>query len=102
MLDTTTLGISFQYESRTLFRNVRPVGDILDDFKKNDILHVHVDPDEIKYGSWNLIIAFAKQENYDLFMVGKLSPTDLWQTSDKSEQRSINPLKAAKRAAAGR
>lgn len=101
MSDSITLGISFKYESRTLFRNVRPVDDILDDFKKNGIPHVHIDPDEMKYGSWNLIIAFAKQENYDLFHEGKISASDLWDTSDKSEQRSVNPLKAAKRAAAG-
>lgn len=101
MTEETPLAISFKYESRTLFRNVRPLSDILDDFKTNNILHVHIDPEEIKYGSWNLVIAFAKQENYDLFVAGQLSPEDLWKADKTSEQHRVNPLKAAKRAAAG-
>jgi len=99
MFDTKTLGISFKYESRSLFRNVRPVEEILDDFKRNGIPHIHIDPVETKYGNWNLVVAFSRQENCELFKAGKLSLDDLWQSSNHSQQFSTNPQKTAKRAA---
>lgn len=101
MTTPSTLGISFKYESRSLFRNVRPVNDIIDDLTSKQIPYVKIDPEEMKYGSWELIIAFSKQETYQRFITGELSANDLWIKTDSSQGRLVNPLKAAKRAAAG-
>ncbi|SDZ77697.1 hypothetical protein SAMN05660420_00256 [Desulfuromusa kysingii] len=101
MTNPNTLGISFKYESRSLFRNVRPVNNIIDDFTANNIPYVKLDSEKMQYGSWDLIIAFSKQENYERFVAGELSVDDLWIKADKGQEHVVNPLKAAKRAAAG-
>ncbi len=100
MPDDSMLGIAFKYESRTLFRNVRPIDEIIEDFKQRDIPHVRIDPAVMKYGRWDLVIAFAEDENHQLFKAGELTVNDLWQSPRREQQRRVNPLKAAKRAAA--
>lgn len=103
MNGSAALAVSFKFESSILFRNVRPVDDILDDFEVNGIPHVHIDPAVAKYGSWQVVIAFSDRNNYEKYVNGELTLKDLigtWQTAATEGVRGINPLKAAKRAAA--
>jgi hypothetical protein len=78
-MNTSELGISFTYESGTRFGRIEFVDDILADLKVKNILYIHVDPEEVKFGSWDLIIVFTEQEKYDCFKSCKLLATDLWQ-----------------------
>lgn len=103
MNDPAALAVSIKFESCTLFRNVRPVRDILDDFDANSIPYVRIDPAVAKYGSWQVVIAFSDRNNYEEYTNGGLTLKDLvgtWQTAATEGVRSVNPLKAAKRAAA--
>ncbi len=96
------LAVSIKYESRSIYRNVRPIGDILQEFEAKEIAHTQIDPEILKYGTWNIVVAFSKPENYELFKEGKITIEKDWlQSGSKGAEQSVNPLKASKRAAGG-
>lgn len=96
------LGISIKFESRTIFRNVRPVNEIISEFEDKQIPYIPVDPARMKYGNWNIVVAFDQQENYEEFRAGKINLASDWLSSGQAQKVNINPLKASKRAHGGK
>lgn len=93
-------GIAIRYESKLISRSVRPVEEILREFEQKNILHTTIDPTEMKYGSWDIVVEFARKENYDLYQAGQLKLSSDWLSEGQAQEQRINPLKASKRAAA--
>jgi len=101
MEQRTQPGIAIRYESKLISRNVRPVNEILQEFEQKEILHTTIDPAEMKYGNWDIVIEFADQKNYDQFKSGQLKLDADWLSGGQAQEQRINPLKASKRAAGG-
>ncbi len=101
MLQEPRLGISIKYESRTIFRNVRPVDEIIAEFEEKKIPYMPIDPEEMKYGNWDIVVAFEQQESYDQFKEGKITLKTDWLSTGQTQAQRVNPLKASKRAHAG-
>ncbi len=99
MNQQTQMGISIKYESGTIFRGARPVEDIIAEFSEKKIPHVAVDPATQKYGSWDIVIAFEKQENFEKYSTGELTIPGEWLGMTQAKAQKVNPLKASKRAA---
>ncbi len=100
MQEQSILGIAIKYESKTIFRGTRPVADILQDFEGKDIPYVAISPDQMKYGSWELIIAFQRVENKEKFLAEQGQLSQEWLGISQVQAQKVNPLKASKRAAA--
>ncbi len=100
MEQTDHPGIAIRYESKLITRNVRPMKEILQEFEQKKILHSAIDPAEMKYGNWDIVIEFARQENYDQFKAGQLNLGPDWLSGGQAQEQRVNPLKASKRAAA--
>ncbi len=92
------LGVSIKYESRTIFRNVRPVAEIIAEFEEKQIPHVPIDPSEMKYGNWDIVVAFEQDDLCEQFKSGQITMTADWLASSQGQKLKINPLKASKRA----
>ncbi len=101
MEQRTQPGIAIRYESKLISRNVRPVNEILQEFEQKEILHTTIDPAQMKYGNWDIVIEFADQRNYDQFKSGQLKLDADWLSGGQAQEQRINPLKASKRAAGG-
>ncbi len=94
--------IALRFEGGPIFRNVRPVEDLLEEFKGKNIEYVHVDPKTLRYGSWDLVLVFKDAETRERYSSGELEYAPSWLPSMRKEVQRINPLKAAKRAARGK
>ncbi|PIE64600.1 MAG: hypothetical protein CSA26_07620 [Desulfobacterales bacterium] len=92
-------GIALRFEGGPIFRNVRPLSALLEEFQQKNIEFVHVDPTKLKYASWNLVLVFKDKETRDQYSAGKLEYKAAWLPGMRKETHRINPLKAAKRAA---
>ena len=101
MTQEPRLGISIKYESRTIFRNVRPVNDIIAEFEEKKIPHLPIDPEHMRYGNWEIVVAFARQESCDRLKNGEIKFQTDWLGSGQPQKKSVNPLKASKRAHGG-
>lgn len=99
MEQSSNPGVAIKYENKLIFRNVRPVDEIVKEFEEKEILHAAIDPADMKYGSWNVVIAFSTQESYDQYKAGDIKFSNDWITGGASQERRVNPLKASKRAA---
>ncbi len=93
--------IALRFEGGPIFRNVRPLDKLVEEFQQKNIEFVHVDPARMKYASWNLVLVFKDKETRDKYDSGELEYEPSWLPSMRKEAGRINPLKAAKRAARG-
>ncbi len=94
-----TLAIALNFDGGIIFRNVRPLDDILTECTDKGIHHVHVNPAELKYGSWDLVLVFKNEELREQYLSGAITYEAAWAPGIRKEKQRINPLKAAKRAA---
>jgi len=98
MSASSRLGISIKYESRTIFRNVQPVEDIITEFNSKNIKYVSISPEVMKYGNWDIVVAFDRDDSYQLYQDGKIRIDSGWLSAGQQQAQKINPLKASKRA----
>ncbi len=98
MSENSRLGISIKYESRTIFRNVQPIEDIITEFDSKKIKYVSINPEVMRYGNWDIIVAFDRDDSYRLYCEGKIQLDPGWLAADRQQSLKVNPLKASKRA----
>ncbi|TNE50666.1 MAG: hypothetical protein EP343_07320 [Deltaproteobacteria bacterium] len=91
-----SLAVAIQCESGMVCRNVRALEEIKEEFDGSSIPYVHTDQ---KMGSWEIVLAFRGAESLELYEKGELKAP--WDVVEEAAPRSINPLKASKRAARG-
>ncbi|PIE59521.1 MAG: hypothetical protein CSA32_03985 [Desulfobulbus propionicus] len=94
-----TQAIALYFDGGIIFRNVRPLEMILDECVSKGIEHIHVNPQEMKYGTWDLVLVFNNKETREQYQAGEVQYTPSWAPGTRKEKQRINPLKAAKRAA---
>lgn len=88
-----TLAVAIQCESGMICRNVRSLESITEEFDSSSIPYVRT---EHKMGSWEVVLAFRNTESLEKYKQGELKAP--WDKGQKVEKKSINPLKASKRA----
>jgi len=94
-----TLAVAVQCESGVICRNVRPLENITEEFDSSSIPYVHIPASSKKMGSWDIVLAFRGQESFEKYEKGELKAP--WDIVKEVAPKSINPLKASKRAARG-
>ena len=92
-----TLAVAVQCESGMICRNVRSLEAITEEFDASSTPYVQTDH---KMGSWQVVLAFLNAESFEKYEKGELKAP--WDKVEKVEKKSINPLKASKRAARGK
>jgi hypothetical protein len=92
-----SLGIAFKFEGGVIFRNVRPLNVLLDEFEQKHIEHVCVDPKKLKYSQWELVLVFKDKETREQYETGSIEYQPSWLPGQQKVVQRINPLKAAKR-----
>ncbi|PIE64399.1 MAG: hypothetical protein CSA26_08560 [Desulfobacterales bacterium] len=95
-----TKAVAFRFEGGVIFRNVRPLEVMIEEFKQKNIPYVHIDPKTQKYASWNLVLVFEDEETKQKYSAGEIEYKPNWLPGMHTQTQRINPLKAAKRAAA--
>ncbi|PIE56473.1 MAG: hypothetical protein CSA34_03990 [Desulfobulbus propionicus] len=89
--------VALNFEGGVVFRNVRPTSMLVEELEQKKIEYVQVDPKELKYGSWGLVLVFKDKETKDKYTEGQLQYAPGWLPGQRKETQRINPLKAAKR-----
>ncbi|HIP82303.1 MAG TPA: hypothetical protein EYH19_01795 [Desulfocapsa sulfexigens] len=91
------LAVAFRFEGGVIFRNVRPLNALLDEFEQKDIEHVRVDTQKLKYSQWELVLVFKDRETREQYETGSIEYKPSWLPGQHTVAQRINPLKAAKR-----
>lgn len=91
--------VALKFNGGILFRNVRPLKALLEELLTKNILHLHLDPQKMKYGSWDIVLVFKDQQEKEQYENGSVEYNPFWVPGLRKEVQRINPLKAAKRAA---
>ncbi len=91
------LAVAFRFEGGVIFRNVRPLDMLLDEFNQHKIEHARVDPAKLKYSKWELVLVFKDQETREQYETGVIEYKASWLPGQQKVVQRINPLKAAKR-----
>lgn len=91
------LAVAFKFEGGVIFRNVRPLNVLLDEFQQREIEHVRVDSKKLKYSQWELVLVFKDRETREQYETGSIEYKPSWLPGQHQSVQRINPLKAAKR-----
>ena len=91
------LGVALRFEGGVIFRNVRPVNVLLDEFDQKKIEYARVDLQKLKYSQWELVLVFRDKETREQYELGSLEYKPSWLPGQLKVAQRINPLKAAKR-----
>lgn len=91
------LGVAFRFEGGVIFRNVRPMNVLLDEFDQKQIEYARVDSKKLKYSQWELVLVFRDRETREQYETGSVEYKPSWLPGQHKVAQRINPLKAAKR-----
>jgi len=91
------LAVALRFEGGVIFRNVRPLNVLLDEFNQKQIEHVRVDRQNLKYSQWELVLVFKDRETREQYETGSIEYKPLWLPEQHKVVQRVNPLKAAKR-----
>jgi hypothetical protein len=94
------LGVAFRFEGGVIYRNVRPMNVLLDEFEQKNIEHVRVDTQKLKYSQWELVLVFKDRETREQYETGAIEYNPSWLPGKLKVAQRVNPLKAAKRSMA--
>lgn len=96
------LAVALPFDGGLIYRNVRPLSMILEEFDARNIAYVHVDSGKMQYGCWDVVLVFRNNDLREKYAAGEIEYTAAWKPGVRTEKQRVNPLKAAKRAARGK
>jgi predicted transcriptional regulator len=94
-----SLAVAIHCTSGLIYRNVRPVETITEELDASSVEYVQIPASEKKIGSWEVVLVFQDKESLEQYEKGELKAP--WDIEVEEAPKSINPLKASKRAARG-